>query len=245
MGYLRRGQADVMLAGGCEAAITPLCISAFSTMRALSTRNDDPAQASRPFDVGRDGFALAEAGAFYVLETESHARARGARIYATLEGFGNSSDAAHITAPDEQGRGAARSMRWALEDAQLNPTEIGYINAHGTSTPLGDKAEVAAVFRVFGDDARASKNGRILMSSTKSMHGHCLGAGGGVEAVAVINAMKDGIAPPTIGFDEPDPECDLDYTPNEARKRDITYAMSNSFAFGGLNAVLVFGPAPA
>lgn len=241
MGYLRRGQADVMLSGGCEAAITPLCISAFSTMKALSTRNDDPERASRPFDVDRDGFTLAEAGAFMVLETEAHARARGARIYATLEGCGNSSDAGHITAPDAEGRGAARSMQWALDDAGLNPTDIGYINAHGTSTPLGDKAEVAAVLRVFGDAARKSKGGSVLMSSTKSMHGHSLGASGALEMIACIHAVRDGVIAPTINLDQPDEGFDIDFVAHDARERRITHAMNNTFGFGGHNVTLIVG----
>ncbi|MFG0326866.1 MAG: beta-ketoacyl-ACP synthase II [Phycisphaerales bacterium JB037] len=241
MGYLRRGMADVMLAGGCEAAITPLCIGAFMTMRALSPRRDDPTKASRPFDVGRDGFVLAEGGAFYVLETEEHAKARGATIYAELLGSGNSSDAHHITAPDEAGSGAARSMIWALKDAGLGETDIDYINAHGTSTPLGDRAEVAAVLRVFGDHARRSAGGRLMMSSTKSMHGHCLGASGAVELVACIHAVRDGVAAPTINLDEPDEGFDLDFVAHEARERPMRYAMNNTFGFGGHNVTLIVG----
>ncbi len=241
MGYLRRGLADVMIVGGAEAAVTPLCVAAFMTMKALSTRNDEPQKASRPFDVDRDGFVLAEGAAMMVLETEEHARKRGATVFAELVGCGNSSDAAHITAPDPAGLGAARSMRWALEDARLNANQMDYVNAHGTSTPLGDKAEVAAVGAVFGDHALKSRGGKLLMSSTKSMHGHTLGASGAVEMIACLHAVKDGVIPPTINLDKPDESFDLDLVPNHSRERPIRYAMNNTFGFGGHNVTLIVG----
>lgn len=231
-----------MIAGGAEAACTALCIGSFMTMRALSTRNDAPSKASRPFDRHRDGFVLAEGGAMFVLETEEHARKRGATIYAELVGTANSSDAAHITAPDPEGSGAARSMRWALRDAGLNADQIEYVNAHGTSTPLGDKAEVAAVLRVFGEHAKAGSKGHLVMSSTKSMHGHCLGASGAVELIACIHAVRDGIIPPTINLEEPDAEFEgVDLVPHHARERRVKYAMNNTFGFGGHNVTLVVG----
>ncbi len=239
--HLRLGMADVMLAGGSEAACTPLCVGAFMTMKALSTRNDAPTKASRPFDVDRDGFVLSEGASICVLETEKHAKARGANILAEFVGFGNSCDAQHITAPDAQGRGAARSMRMALADSGLDPTEIGYVNAHGTSTPLGDKAEVAAVLGVFGDHVRASAGGKLMMSSTKSVHGHCLGASGAVESVACIHAVRDGVIAPTINLDNPDEGFDLDLVPHTARERQIRYAMNNTFGFGGHNVTLIVG----
>ena len=239
--YLRAGLADVMIAGGAEAACTPLCIGAFMVMKALSTRNNEPNKASRPFDKDRDGFVLSEGAAMYVLETEAHAKQRGAKIYAELLGFGNSCDAYHITAPDEQGGGAARSMKMALADARLNTADIDYVNAHGTSTPLGDKAEVAAVARIFGDHAAKSKNGRLLMSSTKSMHGHCLGASGAVEMIACIHAVRDGIVAPTINLDNPDETFDIDLVPHHARERKTRYAMNNTFGFGGHNVTLICG----
>lgn len=238
---MRRGEADVMIVGGAEAAVSPICVAAFMTMRALSTRNDAPTRASRPFDRTRDGFVLAEGAAMAVLETESHARARGATILAELVGHGNSSDAGHITAPDAEGRGAARSMRWALADAGLDPTAIDYVNAHGTSTPLGDKAEVSAVLSVFGDHARLSRKGRLLMSSTKSMHGHCLGASGAVELVACVHAVRDGVVAPTINLQDPDEGFDLDFVAHHARERAVRYAMNNTFGFGGHNVTLVIG----
>jgi 3-oxoacyl-[acyl-carrier-protein] synthase II len=238
---MRRGKADVMIAGGAEAAISPLCVGAFMTMRALSTRNDDPTRASRPFDRTRDGFVLAEGAAMFVLETEEHARKRGATILAELVGHGNSSDATHITAPDSAGRGAARSMRWALEDSGLNADQITYVNAHGTSTPLGDKAEVEAVLSVFGDHARKSAGGKLMMSSTKSMHGHALGASGAVETIACIHAVRDGIVAPTINLETPDDGFDLDFVPHHARERRVQYAMNNTFGFGGHNVTLVIG----
>ncbi len=241
MGYIRRGHADVMLVGGAEAAITPLCVGAFMTMKALSTRNDQPTKASRPFDKDRDGFVLAEGAAVVVLESEEHAKARGATILAELVGAANSCDGGHITAPDAAGRGAARSMRWALEDAGLRTDQIDYINAHGTATPLGDKAEVAAVSGMFGDHARKSRGGKLMMSSTKSMHGHCLGASGAVELIACVHAVRDGVIPPTMNLDQPDADFDMDFVPNEARERPIRYAMNNTFGFGGHNVTLILG----
>lgn len=252
---LRRGHADVMIAGGAEAAVSPLCVGAFMVMRALSTRNDQPTAASRPFDADRDGFVLAEGAAMLVLETEAHAKARGATIYAEVLGHANSSDASHITAPDSAGRGAARSMRWALEDAGLNTTDIDYVNAHGTSTPLGDKAEVEAVLSVFGDHARKSAigsgGGKLLMSSTKSVHGHGLGASGAIEMIACIHAVRDGIVAPTMnleipapGRDEqgkPLPPFDIDLVPGAARERRVRRAMNNTFGFGGHNVTLIVG----
>ncbi len=239
--YLKRGWADVMMAGGSEAAVTPLCLGSFMTMKALSRRNDEPTRASRPFDKDRDGFVLAEGAAMFVLETEEHAKARGAEIYAELVGFGNSGDAGHITAPDPQGRGAMRSMNMALADAGLKPEQIDYINAHGTSTPLGDKAEVGAVLHVFGDHARKSAGGTLLMSSSKSMHGHCLGASGAIELVTCLHAVKDGVIAPTINLEHVDEGFDIDFVPNEARERPIKYAMNNTFGFGGHNVTLIIG----
>ncbi|MBC7835537.1 MAG: beta-ketoacyl-ACP synthase II [Phycisphaerales bacterium] len=238
---LRRGRADVIIGGGAEAAVSPLCVGAFMTMKALSQRNDDPAKASRPFDRGRDGFVLAEGSAMFVLETEEHAKKRGARIYAELVAYGNSSDAAHITAPDLEGSGAARSMRWALEDCGLNPMDIGYINAHGTSTPLGDKAEVNAVMSVFGEHSLPARGGKLMMSSTKSMHGHALGASGAIETIACVHAVRDGVIPPTINLDDPDDGFNLDFVPHTARERRVKYAMNNTFGFGGHNVTLVIG----
>jgi 3-oxoacyl-[acyl-carrier-protein] synthase II len=241
MQYMRRGHADVMVVGGAEAALTPLCLGAFMTMKALSTRNDEPEKASRPFDRDRDGFVLAEGAAMCVLETEEHARARGAEILAELVGFGNSGDAGHITAPDPEGRGASRSMRWALEDARLDASQIDYVNAHGTSTPLGDSAEVAAVLGVFGDHARKSAGGRLMMSSTKSMHGHCLGASGAVELIACVHAVRDGVIAPTTNLHNPDDGFDIDLVPNDSRERRIRFAMNNTFGFGGHNVTLIIG----
>ncbi len=238
---MRRGRADVMIVGGAEAAVSPLCVGAFMTMKALSTRNHEPTRASRPFDKDRDGFVLAEGAAMFVLETEEHARARGAEILGELVGAANSSDASHITAPDEQGRGAARSMRWALEDARLNPEDIDYINAHGTSTPRGDEAEVAAVCGLFGERALLSRGGKLMMSSTKSMHGHCLGASGAVELIACLHAVRDGVIAPTINLENPDEGFDMDFVPHHARERRVRYAMNNTFGFGGHNVTLVVG----
>jgi len=241
MQIIQRGNADVMLAGGSEGAVSSLCLGAFMAMRALSTRNDDPTGASRPFDRSRDGFVLAEGAAVLVLEEEHHAKKRGATILAELVGYGASSDANHITAPDEAGAGAARSMTWALQDAGLNPKDVDYINAHGTSTPLGDKAEVAAVRTVFGDHAKPARGGRLLMSSTKSMTGHCLGASGAVEMISCIGAIKHQIAPPTINCHEPDEGFDLDFVPNTAKDARIRVVLNNTFGFGGHNVTLVVG----
>lgn len=239
--HIQRGDADIMFAGASEAAVSPLCLGAFMTMKALSTRNDDPTRASRPFDRDRDGFVLSEGAAILVLESEQHAKARGADIYAELVGYGASSDASHITAPDQDGRGASRSMRWALRDAGLNPEQIDYVNAHGTSTPLGDAAEVAAVLSVFGDHARKSRGGKLLMSSTKSMTGHCLGASGGVESVACIGALRHGVVPPTINCDNPDDGFDVDFVPHTARDARVRYVMNNTFGFGGHNVTFILG----
>ncbi|MHC4550479.1 MAG: beta-ketoacyl-ACP synthase II [Planctomycetota bacterium] len=229
---IQRREADVMIAGGTEFAVTPVCISAFMRMKALSRRNDAPEQASRPFDRDRDGFVLAEGAAIFVLETLEHARQRGAEILCELAGVGASSDAAHITAPDATGRGAALAMQAALAHARLDPTDLDYINAHGTSTPLGDRAEVAAVKRVFGTTD-------LAISSTKSMHGHCLGASGGVETIACVNAIRHGVVPPTINCDRPDDGFDLDFVPHTARDRRVGAAMNNTFGFGGHNVSLV------
>lgn len=235
MQAIQRGDCDVMLAGGAEAAITPLTVSAFASMKALSTRNGDPQRASRPFDRDRDGFVLSEGGAVLVLEDYEHARARGARIYCEVAGFGATGDAYHIAAPDEQGSGAFKAMEFALRDAGIDRTEVEYINAHGTSTPQGDRAEVAAVKRLFGDHAH-----RLSMSSTKSMTGHALGAAGGIESVAAIMAIHEGVMPPTINLDNPDEGFDLDFVPNAARERKVDIALNNTFGFGGHNVSLVF-----
>jgi 3-oxoacyl-[acyl-carrier-protein] synthase II len=228
--------ADVMVTGGTEAAITPMGISGFANMRALSERNDDPPRASRPFDRDRDGFVLSEGAGLIILEELEHARARGARIYAELLGYGATADAGHITQPDGGGTGAARAMSRALEDGKLERTSIGYINAHGTSTQLGDQAETAAVKIVFGEYARD-----VSISSTKSQLGHLLGASGGVELLLTVMALRDSVIPPTINLENPDPACDLDYTPNEPRQRKLVAAMSNSFGFGGHNASIIVG----
>ncbi|GJM19183.1 MAG: 3-oxoacyl-[acyl-carrier-protein] synthase 2 [Phycisphaeraceae bacterium] len=240
IGYIRRGHTDLMVVGGAEAAITPLCLGAFMTMKALSTRNDDPTHASRPFDQGRDGFLLAEGAAMYTLESEAHAKARGATIYGELVGFGNSCDAGHITAPHAEGRGATNSMKWALEDAGLNPDDIDYINAHGTSTSLGDSAEIHAVRNIFGDRAKKAP-GSVLMSSTKSMHGHGLGASGAIEMLACLHAVTDGVVAPTVNLDNPDEGIEIDLVPHEARERPIRYVMNNTFGFGGHNVTLILG----
>jgi len=229
------GDADVMVAGGAEGTVSPLGIGGFCASRALSTRNDVPERASRPWDVGRDGFVLGEGAGVLVLEELEHARARGARIYCELTGYGMSADAHHIAAPPENGDGARRSMVNALRNAHMQPTDIDYINAHGTSTPLGDIAECIAVERTFGDHAA-----KLAVSSTKSMTGHLLGAAGGIEAVFTVLAMRDQIAPPTINLENRDPACDLDFVPNVARKMKIAGALSNSFGFGGTNATLAF-----
>jgi len=229
------GDADIMIAGGAEATVSPLGIGGFCAARALSTRNDDPATASRPWDVGRDGFVLGEGAGILVLEEHEHAKARGARIYCELAGYGMSADAHHITAPPTDGDGARRSMINALRNAHLEPHDIDYINAHGTSTPLGDLAECVAVTRAFGDHAA-----RLAISSTKSMTGHLLGAAGGIEAVFTALAIRDQTAPPTANLFQQDPQCPLDFVPLEARKMKIGAALSNSFGFGGTNATLVF-----
>jgi 3-oxoacyl-[acyl-carrier-protein] synthase II len=233
---IQRGIADVIITGGTEAAITQMGLAGFQNMKALSTRNDDPQRASRPFDSQRDGFVLSEGAGLLVLEELEHAQQRNARIYCELVGFGASADAGHITQPDDQGTGAARAMSDALADAQLNPSDIGYINAHGTSTPLGDKAETQAIKRVFGDHAK-----KVNISSTKSQLGHSLGASGGIEAVITVKAITHAAIPPTINLTHPDPDCDLDYTPNNAREKRFQYAMSNSFGFGGHNASIIVG----
>lgn len=238
---MQRGEADVMLAGGSEGAVSPLCLGAFMVMRALSTRNNEPQRASRPFDKDRDGFVLSEGAAVVVMETLSHAKKRGAEILCEVLGYGASSDASHITAPDEQGRGAQRAMRWAMRDAGLDPTRVDYINAHGTSTPQGDVAEVNAVLNLFGDHARKSKGGKLLMSSTKSMIGHCLGASGGVEMVACIGALRHGVVTPTINLENPDESFDIDLVPNHARDARVRVCLNNTFGFGGHNVSLVLG----
>ena len=232
---IRYGDADVMIAGGAEATVTELAMGGFASARALSTRNDDPAGASRPWDRDRDGFVLGEGAAGVVLEEYEHARKRGARIYCELAGYGVSSDAYHMTAPAEDGEGAFRCMRNALQDAGLGAEGIDYINAHGTSTQLGDIAETVAVKRLLGERAR-----KVAVNSTKSMTGHLLGAAGGVEAIFSILALRDQVSPPTINLQNPDPACDLDYVPNTARKMPIGAALSNSFGFGGTNGTLVF-----
>ena len=229
------GDADVMVAGGAESTVNPLGIGGFCASRALSTRNDDPAHASRPWDVDRDGFVLGEGAGVLVLEEEQHARSRGARIYCELAGYGMSADAHHITAPPDDGDGARRSMVNALRNAGMQPTDIDYINAHGTSTPLGDLAECIAVKRAFGEHAKA-----LVVSSTKSMTGHLLGAAGGIEAVFTALAIRDQVAPPTANLFHQDPQCDLDFAPLQARRMRINGALSNSFGFGGTNATLAF-----
>ncbi|MGE0327943.1 MAG: beta-ketoacyl-ACP synthase II, partial [Polyangiaceae bacterium] len=234
--WIRRGKADVMVAGGAEATITPIGIAGFSAMFALSRRNDDPKTASRPWDKGRDGFVCGEGAGTLILESLSRAKRRGAKIYAEITGFGASSDAYHITKPAPDGAGAIRSMRLALEDAKVAPESIGYMNAHGTSTPAGDIEESKAVEAVFGDYA---KDHKLWVSSTKSMMGHLLGAAGAVEAAVCAKAIETGAIPPTINLTDPDPECRLDYVPNQARERRLEHAMSNSFGFGGTNATLV------
>ena len=233
--HIEYGDADVMIAGGAEACVSPLGVGGFCAARALSSRNDDPATASRPWDKDRDGFVLGEGAGILVLEEYEHAKARGARIYCELAGYGMSADAHHITAPCEDGEGAVRCMANALKNAGLNRDQVDYINAHGTSTPLGDIAETVAIKNCFGDYAR-----KIAVSSTKSMTGHLLGAAGGVESVFSVLAVRDQIAPPTINLFNQDPQCDLDYVPNTARKMKIDVAVSNSFGFGGTNGSLVF-----
>ena len=236
MKAIQYDDADVMITGGTEAAMTPTGIAGFANMKALSGRNDAPQAASRPFDADRDGFVLSEGAGLLVFEELEHAKARGANIYCEVLGYGASADAGHITQPNETGEGASKAMESALANARLNPEQVDYINAHGTSTPLGDAAETTAIKSVFGDHAR-----RVSISSTKSQLGHMLGASGGVELVLSTLAIRNGVVPPTINYETPDPKCDLDYTPNDARRRDISIAMSNSFGFGGHNASIVVG----
>ena len=232
---IQHGYADIMICGGAESAITPMAVAGFASMRALSTRNDDPARASRPFERDRDGFIIGEGAGMMILEELEFAKARGAKIYAEVVGYGMTGDAFHITMPDETASGAVRAMTQALKDAAVQPEEVGYINAHGTSTPYNDKFETLAVKKTFGEHAY-----KLAVSSTKSMTGHLLGAAGGIEAVFSVLAIKEGKLPPTINYVNPDPECDLDYVPNEPREAHINYALSNSFGFGGTNAALLF-----
>lgn len=229
------GDADVMIAGGSESVITPLGVGGFNAMKALSTRNDEPEKASRPFDRDRDGFVMGEGAGVIILESLDHARSRGAKIYAEIVGYGRTSDAYHMTAPAPEGEGAARCMELSLKDGNINPTEVDYINAHGTSTKYGDELENMAIKTIFKEHAR-----KVAISSTKSMTGHLLGAAGGVEAVISALVINNNIVPPTINLENPDPECDLDYVPNKARSMKVNCAMSNSFGFGGTNACLVF-----
>ncbi len=232
---IRWGIADVAFAGGSEAALTPVGLAGFCAARALSKRNEEPTRASRPFDKDRDGFVFSEGAGLLVLEELEHAKARGARIYCELAGFGNTDDAYHITAPHSEGDGAARAMQAAIDDAEIRPEDVGYINAHGTSTDIGDRLETVAIKRVFGDHAA-----KLAVSSTKSMVGHLLGASGGVEGIVSVLALREGLLPPTINLEDPDPECDLDYVPNEARAARVDALLSNTFGFGGHNACLLF-----
>jgi 3-oxoacyl-[acyl-carrier-protein] synthase II len=232
---IQRCDAEVMIAGGAEAAITPMGVGGFAAMRALSTRNDEPERASRPFDAQRDGFVIGEGAGVLILESLELAQRRGAKILADIVGYGMSGDAYHITQPAEGGDGGYRVTLAALKDAKVSPAEVGYVNAHGTSTPIGDAIETVALKHVFGDNAR-----RVPISSTKSMTGHLLGGAGGLEAGISVLALRDQILPPTINYENPDPECDLDYVPNHARKAEVVYALSNSFGFGGTNASLLF-----
>jgi 3-oxoacyl-[acyl-carrier-protein] synthase II len=231
---IQRGDVDAMVAGGSEGAVTPLCVGSFAAMKALSTRNDAPTKASRPFDRDRDGFVLAEGAGIVVLEELEHAKARGARIYAELIGYGVTGDAFHIAAPDEEGRGAKRAMENALREAELDPSKIGYINAHGTSTPLGDRAEVMAVKALFGAHAH-----KLAMSSTKSVTGHTLGGAGAIETVATVKALVEGVLPPTINLDNPDEGFDLNFVANTAQESKVEFAINNSFGFGGHNTSMV------
>jgi 3-oxoacyl-[acyl-carrier-protein] synthase II len=231
---IERGDADAMICGGTEATVTPLGVGGFNSMRALSTRNESPQQSSRPFDRDRDGFVIAEGAGIVILEELEHAKKRGARIYAEIRGYGLNADAHHITSPAPGGEGAQRCMRMALDNAQLTPADIGYINAHGTSTKINDATETAAIKNVFGDAAR-----KLMVSSTKSMTGHMLGAAGGVETAICALTISRGVVPPTINYTTPDPECDLDYVPNTAREVRVNHALSNSFGFGGTNACLI------
>lgn len=231
---IQRGDADIMIAGGTESAITPLGIAGFASMKALSTRNDEPRKASRPFDKDRDGFVMGEGAGILILEEYEHAKKRGAKIYAEIKGYAATDDAFHVTAPCSDGEGAAMCMRLALKDASLNPEDIDYINAHGTSTPLNDKIETLAIKKVFKDHAY-----KLKISSNKSMIGHLLGAASAVEAVASVKTIETGIIPPTINLENPDPECDLDYVPNKAIQYDVRNVLSNSFGFGGTNACII------
>jgi len=232
---IREGKVKAMICGGTESIITPLCVAGFSVMKALSTRNDEPEKASRPFDAERDGFVIAEGCGILILEDLENAQKRGAKIYAELIGYGLNADAYHMTAPSPDGEGAARCMEIALKDAGISAEDVDYINAHGTSTPLNDAAETKAIKKVFKDHAY-----KLMVSSTKSMTGHLLGGAGGLEAIITVLSLYEGIVPPTINLENPDPECDLDYVPNQARKADIKVALSNAFGFGGTNACLVF-----
>jgi 3-oxoacyl-[acyl-carrier-protein] synthase II len=232
---IKRCDADAMIAGGSEAAICPMSVAGFGQLRALSTRNDEPARASRPFDKDRDGFIIGEGAGVLILEELEHARRRGAKIYAEIVGYGMSSDAYHMTAPSEDGDGARRVMAMAIRKGGIAPADVDYINAHGTSTPYNDRLETLAIHNCFGDHAR-----KLAISSTKSMTGHLLGGAGGLEAGITALAVHEQIVPPTINLDDPDPECDLDYVPHQSRKMEITYALSNSFGFGGTNAALLF-----
>jgi len=232
---IQRGDAEVMICGGAEASITPMGIGGFAAMKALSTRNDEPGRASRPFDADRDGFVIGEGAGILILESLEHAERRGAKILAEIVGYGMSGDAFHITQPAEQGDGAYRVMRVALRDAKVEPSAVGYVNAHGTSTPIGDAIETVAMKRVFGEHAK-----KMPVSSTKSMTGHLLGGAGGLEAGISVLVLRDQVLPPTINYEHPDPACDLDYVPNHARKAPVEYALSNSFGFGGTNAALLF-----
>lgn len=233
---IRRGIVDVMVAGGSEAVIVEFAVAAFNSSKALSTRNDEPTRASRPFDAGRDGFVMGEGAATLILEEREHATERGATIYAEVTGYGMSSDAYHVTLPRPGGAGQARAMTMALKDAGLDGTDIDYINAHGTSTPANDRTETAAIKAALGEEAAKG----VAISSTKSMTGHLLGGAGAVEAMLSVLAIRDGVAPPTINYEDPDPDCDLDYVPNEKRPMEIRHAMSNSFGFGGHNVALIF-----
>ncbi len=232
---IQRGDAEAMICGGAESAITPMSVAGFAALRALSTRNDDPTHASRPFELNRDGFVIGEGAGILVLEELEFARRRGARIYAEIVGYGMTGDAFHITMPDDSGSGAVRVMQKALNDAGVEPEEIGYINAHGTSTPYNDKFETMAIKKTFGEHAY-----KLAISSTKSMTGHLLGAAGGAEGVFSVLAIDRGMLPPTINYVTPDPDCDLDYVPNQAREAHVNYALSNSFGFGGTNAAVLF-----
>jgi 3-oxoacyl-[acyl-carrier-protein] synthase II len=235
---IQRGEVDAMIVGGAEASITEIGVAGFCSARAMSKRNDEPHRASRPFDKDRDGFVLGEGAGAFVIEEEEHAKQRGAKIYARILGVGMTADAFHFTAPPDDGDGAMRAMKLAVQYAGRKPEDIDYVNAHGTSTGLGDIAETKAIKRLFGEHSK-----KILVSSTKSMHGHLLGAAGAIEAALTILALQEGVIPPTINLENPDPECDLDYVPNTARKQEIRYALSNGFGFGGTNASICFGKA--